>query len=137
MREPHPLFAAQTGRRTFLSYIAAGTGPKSQKPTGVKSATQAKPVDQGAVALHVDLGPVLEQPAPPANQQQQSAPGVVVVLMQLQVLGQVGDPLAQQRDLGFWPAGVGVMQAVLAQNGFLLFGSERHEINSISIGPRT
>jgi hypothetical protein len=56
---------------------------------------------------------------------------VVVVLVQLEVLGQVGDPLGQQRDLGFRGAGVGVMQAVLAQNVLFLFGSERHEINSI------
>src|SRR6185312_12795116 len=79
-------------------------------------------------ALHIDLGDVLEQPAPPADQQQQPTPRVVVVLVHLQVLGQIGDPLGQQRDLGLRGAGVGVMQAVLAQNVLFLFGGERHGI---------
>src|SRR5262245_43703633 len=113
------------GWRTDPSYLGPGTGPNNPARA---SATQAETVDQRAVALHVDLGDVLEQPTPTADQQQQTAPRVVVVLVHLQVLGQVGDALGQQRDLGFRGAGVGVMQAILAQNVLLLFGGERHEI---------
>ena len=100
------------------------------------TATQAQPIDQRAVALDVDLRDVLDQPTPASHQQQQSAPRVVIVLVDLEVLGQVGDPLGQQRDLRLRRSGVGVMQAVLAQNFFFLLGSKRHEI-SPSIGPRS
>src|SRR4051812_18991668 len=48
------------------------------------SAAQAEAVDQGAVTRHVDLGDVLEQAAAPTDQQQQSAPRVMVVLVHLE-----------------------------------------------------
>ena len=66
-----------------------------------------------------------------SDQQQQPAPRVVVVLVHLEVLGEVRDALGQHRDLGLRRTGIGLVQAVLAQDFFLLLGSERHEINSI------
>src|ERR1700734_2110653 len=59
------------------------------KPLGAGSAAQAEALDQRAVALHVDLGDIFEQPTPTSDQQQQPAPPVVVVLVQLEVFGQV------------------------------------------------
>ena len=40
---------------------------------GPTSAAQAQPINQGAVALHVDLRDVLQQPPPASHQQQQTA----------------------------------------------------------------
>ena len=65
------------------------------------------------------------------DEQQQSASRVVIVLVQLEMFGQIGDPLGQQRDLSLRRTGVGVVQTVLAEDFLLLFGSERHEYNSI------
>src|SRR5699024_10518665 len=76
------------------------------------SATQTQALDERAVRRHIDLGEVLQQPAPPADQQQQAAPGVVVVLVGLEVLGEVDDPLGEQRDLRLRRAGVGLVQPI-------------------------
>src|ERR1700757_4267560 len=103
---------------------------------GPSSATQTQPLDERAVTLDVDLGHVLDQPATAPHQQEQPPPRVVVMLVHLEVLGQVRDPLGQQRDLRLRGSGVGVVQAVLAQNLFFLLGCKRHEI-SPSIGPRS
>lgn len=111
-----------------MNYIVA-RGEASRR---LRLSTQTQPFDQRAVALDVDVGDVLEQPATTADQQQQTAPGVVVVLVLLEVLGEVGDALGQKRDLGFRRAGVGLVQAVGAQDFFLLLGGQRHENISIN-----
>ena len=71
-----------------------------------KSATQAEPRDQFAVVLDVLLGDVVQQPAALADQQQQATAAVVVALVHLEVLGQVCDPLGEQRDLDVRRSGV-------------------------------
>ena len=44
-----------------------------------------------------------------ADQEQESPTGMVVVLVHLEVLGQVGDPLGEHRDLNLRRAGVALM----------------------------
>src|SRR5687768_13463145 len=78
------------------------------------SATQAQALDQRAVAGDVDGGDVLEQTTATTDEQQQAATRVVVVLVHLEVLGEVGDPLGEHGDLSFRRTGVGLVQAVLA-----------------------
>ena len=121
-------------RRTRRPQGAHGR-ESSEGRSGRASATQAEALDQRAVARDVDLGDVLEQPATTTDQQQQPATRVVIVLVHLEVLGQIGDALGQHRDLGLRRTGVGVMQAVLAEDLFFLLGGERHETTP-SIGPR-
>src|SRR5258708_16049746 len=87
---------------------------------------QAKLLDQRAVASDVLAGQVLEQPAPAADEQQQSVAAVVIVLVHLQVLGQTGDPLGQQRDLDLRRAGVTLTCRVRGDDLLLDFGVERH-----------
>src|SRR5699024_11010615 len=65
----------------------AGAGPG----TG-RSAAQTQAGDERAVALDVDLLQVLEHPATLADQEQQSATRVVVVLVLLEVLREILDP---------------------------------------------
>src|ERR1700738_949908 len=43
--------------------------PGDSQPRGAGSAAQAEALDQRAVALHVDLGDIFEQPAPASAQQ--------------------------------------------------------------------
>src|SRR5690606_8690497 len=94
-------------------------------PFSVSSA-QAETLDQRPVARDVNSLEVVEQPATATDQQQQTAPRVVVVLVLLQVLRQARDALRQQRDLGLRGAGVGLVQAVLGQNRLFLVGGQRH-----------
>ena len=115
-RTPH--LARADGPRTTLTLhadLAIPSRPTTMRAGGrvgqsshaaAGSAAQAEALDQRAVALHVDLGDVFEQTAPASDQQQQPAPRVVVVLVQLEVFGQVSDPLGQQRDLGLRRPGV-------------------------------
>ena len=67
--------------------------PGAMTLTG-RLAAQAELADQPAVALEVLLLEVVEQPAAPADEHQQAAARVVVVLVVAQVLGEVVDALA-------------------------------------------
>jgi hypothetical protein len=51
------------------------------------------------------------------NQLQQSTPRVLVVLVHLQVLDQVIDPVRQQRDLDFGRAGVCGVHVIFLYDG--------------------
>src|SRR5206468_7334300 len=62
---------------------------------------QAQLLDQGAVALDVLAGQVLKQPTATADQEQQAPAAVMVVLVYLEVLGEIVDPPRQQCDLDF------------------------------------
>jgi len=76
-------------------------------------------LDERAVPVDVGGLQVLEQAATLSDQQQQAAPAVVVVLVGLEVLGQVRDALAQQCDLDLGAAGVALTGSVLGDDGLL------------------
>src|SRR5699024_10721959 len=82
----------------------AGAGPG----TG-RSATQTQAGDERTVALDVDLLQVLEHPAALADQEQQSATRVVVVLVLLEVLREILDPTGHDRDLHLGRTGVALV----------------------------
>src|SRR5215204_3070488 len=60
----------------------------ARRPLPWSLPAETESLDQRPVASDVGLGEVLQQPASPADQQQQAAPAVVVVLVRAQVLGQ-------------------------------------------------
>ena len=70
------------------------------------SPAQAERVDQLAVAVEVLALQVIEQRAALADHLQQATPAVVVLVVVLQVLGQVRDALGQERDLNLRRTGV-------------------------------
>src|SRR6266498_3474914 len=94
-------------------------------PSGLSS-TQTEPLNQRSVPFDIHLRQVVQQPAATADQQQQTPPRVVVMLVHLEMLCQVTDPLRQHRDLGLWPTGIRVMQPILGQNRLLLLSGQRH-----------
>src|SRR5882757_7586834 len=100
--------------------------PPGTAPDDPTLSAQTEPLDQRAVALDVLGGQVLQQPAALADQLVHAATGVVVVLVRLEVLGQVVDPLGQQRDLDLRGAGVAFGGAVLGENLLLRGDVERH-----------
>src|SRR5689334_4906249 len=94
------------------------------------AAADAETADQAAVAL--DVGPlqVLEETATATDQGQKTATRVVVVLVELQVLGQVGDALGEHRDLDLGRTGVALDRGVLRHDVLLLLSAERHGLSS-------
>ena len=60
-----------------------------------------QPLDDTLVALEVRALEVVEQSPPLSHQLQQSATGVVVLGVHLEVLRQGADPLGQERHLDF------------------------------------
>ena len=73
----------------------------------------AETLDQGTIALDVDAHEVVEQISSLANHLQQAAAAVVILLVGLQVLGEVVDSLGENCDLYFSGTCVGVVQSVL------------------------
>src|SRR5690606_32158480 len=63
------------------------------------SLTDAERRDDLAVPLDVVAAQVVEQAAALADQLQEPAAGVVILRVRLEVLGQIGDALGEQRDL--------------------------------------
>ena len=84
--------------------------------------TDAQLSDDGTVTLDVVLGQVVEQVAATANHLHQAAAAVVVVLVGLQMLGQVVDSSGQDSDLNLRRTGVAFVQAVVYNDlGFFFF----------------
>src|SRR5439155_26591056 len=83
---------------------------------------EAQARDERPVALDVLAPQVVQQPPAAPDHLQQAAPGVVVLLVRLQVLREVGDALGENGDLDLGRAGIGVAATVLLDDlGFLLF----------------
>ena len=76
-------------------------------------AAQAEVRDDVAVAVQVGALEVAQQAAALADEHQQAAARVVVLGVRAQVLGQLVDPLGQERDLDLGGAGVVLGAAVL------------------------
>ena len=81
--------------------------------------------NDGAVALDILLLEVVEQISSLTNHLQQTAAGVMVLLMNLHMLGQVVDPLGEDRDLHLCRTGIGLVGSVVSNNS-LLFLLEHH-----------
>ena len=76
------------------------------------SASQAEAGDDRAVALDLGLLQVSQEATALPHEEQQSPTAVVVVLVLLEVLGEVGDAVAQQRDLHLGGTGVAIGRGV-------------------------
>src|SRR5262252_6532867 len=73
------------------------------------------------VALGIMLSEVVKQAATLADHHEKAAPGGMVLLMRLEMLRQLTNTLTQDGDLDLGGTGVGVMSAVLVdQGGFFL-----------------
>ena len=76
--------------------------------------------DQGAVPLNVLLGQIVQKAAALTDHLVQAATAVVIVGMNLQVLGELIDPLGEDSHLNLGGSGVSGMGAVGLDNGGLL-----------------
>ena len=62
-------------------------------------AAQTQLLDQGLVTPGVVTPEIIQQPSPLAHQLEQAATRVMILLVRLEVLGELVDPLGQDRDL--------------------------------------
>src|SRR4051812_27078141 len=88
---------------------------------------QAEPGDDLSVPLDVVLADVIEQPPAATDELHQSPPGVMIALVLLEVLGEVGDALRENRDLDLGRAGIGLVQAMRGDGRGLV----RHAVSSV------
>src|SRR5262249_49436896 len=83
-------------------------------------------LDEGAVALEIRALEIVQKAAAPADELEQAAPRVVVVLVRAQMLGELVDPARQHRDLNLGRARVRLGAAVRLNHLLLLFLGEAH-----------
>lgn len=95
-------------------------------------ATQAQTLDQRLVTRFFLALDVVEQTTTLTHHDQQTAARVEVVLVLFHVLGEVLDPLGQDRDLHFRGTGVTGLKAVFSDEFRLAFYSNRHSVFSLS-----
>src|SRR5207253_11015499 len=98
------IFSSSTllrGGRRFESVPPAGLAQTSTLRGLTELPPQAQLLDEGAVALEILLLQVVQEPAPPAGELQQTSARIVILRMRPQVLGEAVDALGQHRDLDF------------------------------------
>jgi hypothetical protein len=82
---------------------------------------QSKLLNQSAIPVNVLLLEIIQETPPLSHQFDQAPAGVVIFGVDLEVIGQVTDPLAQNGHLHFRGAGIRVMQAKPVDEVTLLF----------------
>lgn len=85
-------------------------------PSHLVLATQTQFRNQGSVTLHVLFLEVPQQSSTLPDHHEQTSPAVMILLVDLQVLGEVVDPLGEQRDLDLGRTRVRGMRAVFVYN---------------------
>src|SRR5947209_1706675 len=84
---------------------------------------QPKATDERPVALRRLFRQIRLEPAAAADEHEQAAPGVEIVLVRTQVLGELRDALGQERDLYFGGAYVARMGRIVVDDlCFSFFG---------------
>ena len=83
--------------------------------------TDTESRDDGAVSLNVDRGQIVEQRAALTDHLEEAAAGVMILLVDLQVLGEVVDALGKQSDLYLGRACVTLVSSVLLHDSSLFF----------------
>src|SRR5437764_12687360 len=107
------------GQRPRVS--SDGRSPKLHPPLTGALPAEAELLDEGAIALDVFALQVVQEPPAAADELQQAAARVVIVLVRPQMLGELVDPLRQHRDLDLRRPGIRLVLAELLTVLQLLF----------------
>ena len=99
-------------------------GSKRTAPLRGPLATKTESCDERAVPLNVFLAQVPQLPTPLADEPEQPAPRVEVVLVQAKVLGEVLDAFGEDGDLD--PRRACVLVVLPEFRDHVALGSERH-----------
>ena len=105
-------------RRTFLRLSES----KNRLPTEpvARLLADAELRDNGFIPFRVVLLQVVQQATPLADQHEKSAARAMVFLVRFEMLRQLTDALAQQRDLHFGAARIGGVRSIRVNDGLLL-----------------
>src|SRR5690349_16615359 len=105
-------------------------GRRWPSPGAPPSAPETQARDDRSVPFDVLPPQIVQQPAALADQHEEPTPGVMVLGVGLQVVGEIRDALAEQRDLYLGRAGVGLPAARVADQRRLLVGEKGLTIRS-------
>ena len=83
------------------------------------------------VQVAIDLRQVVKKATTLRDHLEQAAARVVVLLVGLEVLGEVGDAFRKDRDLDLGRTGVALGAGVVGDDFVLAFSSDRHRVGSI------
>src|SRR5688572_23189134 len=124
----------------------AGLGPRGSGFDSVESRlpnpeprwllANAEASNQLGVPIGVLALEIIQQAPPLADQLQQPAARMVILRVYLEVLGEVIDPVAENRDLHFRRSGVAVVRPVVSDDPGLAVLVQRH-VSSSTNGPET
>src|SRR5438046_450964 len=96
-----------------------------------KLLTKTQFCDQVGVARLVLLTEIVEERAALVDQHQQAAARVVVLRVGLEVLGEVGDALGEDRDLDLGRTGVAFALGMFLDQRLLALGGNRHRVTPV------
>src|SRR3990172_11500358 len=119
-------------RRVERALVSPARGPpESSRPRtdpwkGNPSPADSELVDDRAVPFGVLVLEVLEEAPALADEHQETPPGVVVLAVLLEVIGQPVDSLRQECDLDLGRSGVPLVDAELLDQALLLVNRQRH-----------
>src|SRR5829696_4102854 len=91
-------------------------------------AAESERADDGPIASGVLLHEIREKSSALTHELEEAAARVVVLREAAEVLGEIADPLRQERDLDLRRPGVAVLDGVLGDDLLLLLPRERHSI---------
>src|SRR4029453_16862343 len=103
------------GSRNSASRVRAVSAPARRTLL-----TDSEPLDELVVALRVLALQVIEQTAAAADELHETAAGVMILGVRLEVIGQISNPVRQQRDLDLGRSRVGVVSSKLPDDFRLL-----------------
>src|SRR6202789_1664583 len=95
---------------------------------GSASAADAQALDEGLVARLILLLDIVKKRSPLRHHLEQAATGMVVLDVSLEVTGQVGDALGENRDLDLGRPGVAHFQTILIDERGLALSGDRHRL---------
>jgi hypothetical protein len=94
--------------RLYLPAVAPG------RDSGIyRLLSDAQSVDNRPIARIANVAKIIQQTAATPDEREQTTPRMVVFLVELEVLGQIRDPVRQYGDLNFWGSGIVVVLPVL------------------------
>ena len=83
--------------------------------------TDTESRDDGTVSLDVDLDEIVEQRTALTDHLEEAAAGVMILLVDLEVLCQVVDALGQQRDLNLGRTCIALVSSILLHDSSFFF----------------
>src|ERR1700687_3627206 len=118
-------FPEISGALAEMLTLGAAASHPAQKPVrmghpGKGLLADAELGNDALVTLGIVFLQIVQQATPLADQHEKAAARAVVFLVRLEVLRQLANPFAEERDLVFRAAGIAGMRPVLVDEGFLV-----------------